>query len=357
MEFLQSNENLSFIKSLPKAELHVHLEGTLEPDLMFKFAQRNKVLLPYKSIHETLLAYQFSSLQSFLDLYYQGANVLIKKQDFYELTYAYLERAYEDGVCHVEVFFDPQTHTSRGVDFETIFEGIYTALEQGKKDFKISFYLVMCFLRHLPESDAILTLKQALPYKKYIKAVGLDSSEDGHPPEKFKNVFNKALEHGFLTVAHAGEEGPAKNIWDSLKLLNVSRVDHGVRCVEDDYLIAELAEKQIPLTVCPVSNIKLKVFEQYHEHNIKYLFDKGVCVTINSDDPSYFRAYIAENFALCQKHLGFSNADMIKIAKNSFAASFLPEEEKQKHYNKFSASIAEKNILLKNIVNLDCQIS
>ncbi|MES2614911.1 MAG: adenosine deaminase [Bdellovibrionota bacterium] len=334
MSFEHLYENFHFIKTLPKAELHVHLEGTLEPEMMFELAQRNRVTLPYKTHRETIQAYQFSNLQSFLDLYYQGTNVLLKKQDFYDLTYAYLKRAHADGVCHAEVFFDPQAHTGRGVDFETVFEGTYTALEQAKKDFKMSSYLIMCFLRHLPESDAIATLKQAIPYKKYIKAVGLDSTEIGNPIQKFNRVFNMALEQGFLTVAHAGEEGSHQNIWDALNMIQASRVDHGVRCLDDDLLVAELVEKQIPLTVCPVSNVKLKVFNDYATHNIKEMFQKGVCVTINSDDPAYFRAYIAENYALCQKYLDFTNHDLVQIAKNSFAASFLPEVEKQKNYDK-----------------------
>lgn len=331
MSLFSKYNNTDFLQNMPKAELHVHLEGTLEPELMFQLAHRNKLILPYKNKEEILMAYHFSNLQSFLDLYYLGMNVLLKKQDFYDLTYSYLKRVHEDGVCHVEVFFDPQAHTSRGVDFETVFEGIYTALEQGKKDFKISFYLILCFLRHLPESDAIETLKQALPYKNYIKAVGLDSGEIGNPMTKFQNVFQMALDLGFLTVAHAGEEGPVQNIWDAIHLGKVSRIDHGVRCLEDDFLLAELVEKQIPLTVCPVSNIRLKVFPDFESHNLKKLLQKGVCVTINSDDPAYFRAYLAENYYLCQKYLNLTNMQLQNLAQNSFTASFLPETEKQKY--------------------------
>jgi len=279
----------NFIQQLPKVELHLHIEGTLEPDMMFELAQRNNITLPYTTPEEVQAAYEFTNLQSFLDIYYQGANVLITEQDFYDLTYAYLTRCHKDNVIHTEIFFDPQTHTERGIAFDTVINGIHRALQNGREEFGISSRIIMCFLRHLDEAHAMETLKQALPHKDKIIAVGLDSSELGHPPEKFTRVFTKAREEGFLTVAHAGEEGPASNINDSLELLKVSRIDHGVRCVEDDDLVEYLAKTRTPLTVCPLSNTKLKVFEQMEDHNIVELLRKGLCVTINSDDPAYFR--------------------------------------------------------------------
>ncbi|WP_186644275.1 adenosine deaminase [Fluviispira vulneris] len=316
------------IKSLPKAELHLHIEGTLEPELMFELAQRNNIQLPYSSVDEVRKSYEFHDLQSFLDVYYLGASVLRTRQDFFDLTYAYLEKAHEDGITHTEIFFDPQTHTKRGVLFEDVIMGIADALAKGKEDFAISSFIIMSFLRHLSEEDAFEILELAKPFYNYIKAIGLDSAEVGNPPEKFKNVFAKALDLGFLTVAHAGEEGPAENIKNSLELLKVQRIDHGVNCVQDEKLVEELIHKKIPLTVCPLSNIKLKVFQNMSEHNIRDLYLKGACVTINSDDPSYFGGYLADNYLECQKHLNFSFIELIQIAKNSFLASFLSEEEK-----------------------------
>lgn len=322
----------SFIQKLPKAELHLHIEGTLEPELMMTLAQKNNVILPYGSIEEIRQAYEFNNLQEFLDIYYQGSSVLVTKQDFYDLTYAYLKKASEDHIHHVEIFFDPQTHTERGISFQTVVEGIHEALVQGQKDFNISFYLIMCFLRHLSQDDAIKTLQEALPYKEMIKGVGLDSSEVGNPPLKFKNVFQMAKSHGFELVAHAGEEGGADFIWEALHHLEVSRIDHGVQSVHDEILMLKLIDEKIPLTVCPLSNIKLKVFNSMEKHNLKKLFQRGVCVTINSDDPSYFGGYLTENFIQCQKHLNLSHDDLCKIAKNSFEASFLPESEKLKFH-------------------------
>ena len=269
-------------------------------------------------------------MQSFLDIYYSATNVLKYKQDFYELTYSYLERVQKDGVRHVEIFFDPQSHTSRGVEFSEVIEGIYEALEKGKKDFNISYFIIMSFLRHLSEEDALDILESSLPYKNLIKAVGLDSSEQGNPPSKFKNVFSKCQELGFLTVAHAGEEGPPEYIWEALNLLKVSRIDHGVRSIEDKTLIAELIKNKIPLTVCPLSNIKLKVYEDLKLHNIKELFDMGVRVTINSDDPAYFGGYILENYIQCKNSLGFTFKDLCQISKYSIEASFLSQAEKDK---------------------------
>ena len=318
------------IRKIPKAELHLHIEGTLEPELLFLIAKRNNIILPYESIEKVRELYNFNDLQSFLDIYYAATNVLLYKKDFYDLTYSYLKRVHLDGVRHVEIFFDPQSHTCRGVLFSEVIEGIHEALEQGKKDFNISFCLIMSFLRHLSEEEAIKTLQESLPYKNIIKAVGLDSSEKGNPPSKFKNVFQKCKELGFLTVAHAGEEGPSEYVWEALNLLNVSRIDHGVRCIEDKNLISELIKNKIPLTVCPLSNIKLKVYEDMKSHNIKKLFDMGVRVTINSDDPAYFGGYLLENYLQCKNNLDFSFHEICQIAKYSIEASFLTQLEKDK---------------------------
>ncbi|PSU44590.1 adenosine deaminase [Photobacterium frigidiphilum] len=317
-----------FIKTLPKVELHLHIEGTLEPELMFALAKRNSIDLPYESVAQVQAAYDFDDLQSFLDLYYQGAQVLLHEQDFYDLTWAYLKRCKTDHVIHTEIFFDPQMHTARGVPFDAVINGITRALEDGQEQLNISSHTIMCFLRHLSEEDAIETLQQALPYKDKIIGVGLDSSEQGHPPEKFKRVFEQAKELGFLTVAHAGEEGPASNIWDGLDMLHISRVDHGVRCIEDESLVQHLVEKQIPLTVCPLSNVKLKVFDHMRDHNIVELLRKGLCVTVNSDDPAYFGGYMVDNFLAVAHALNPSKRELAKFTENAIEASFLTLEEK-----------------------------
>ena len=262
-----------WINTLPKAELHLHIEGSLEPDLMMKLAKRNNVKIPFNSVEEIHEAYNFSNLQSFLDIYYQGAAVLIHEQDFFDLTWEYLLRAKEDGIVHTEIFFDPQTHTDRGIEFSTVINGISKALNQAKDELNITSEIIMCFLRHLSEEEAFKTLEMSLPYKHLIKAVGLDSSEVGHPPSKFQNVFKKAMDEGFLTVAHAGEEGPPEYIWEALDLLQVKRIDHGVRCLEDEKLVERLVKEQIPLTVCPLSNVKLCVFKKLSDHNLKDLLD------------------------------------------------------------------------------------
>jgi adenosine deaminase len=321
----------ALIQQIPKAELHLHIEGTLEPELMMKLAQRNKIEIPYASVDEIRSAYEFSDLQSFLDIYYAGAQVLIEEQDFYDLTWTYLERAAGDNVRHVEIFFDPQTHTERGVSFDTVIAGIYRALEDGTSILGITSELIMCFLRHLSADEAMATLEQALPYKGKIRAVGLDSSEVGHPPSKFVEVFDRARDEGFLAVAHAGEEGPPEYIWEALDLLKVERIDHGVRSLEDSALVDRLAKEQIPLTVCPLSNIKLRVFDRLEEHNLKQLLEADLCVTINSDDPAYFGGYIGENYLQTQKALHLSADDIRGLAKNSFAASFLSDEVKHRH--------------------------
>ncbi len=320
-----------FIQKLPKAELHLHIEGSLEPEMMFALAQRNQVSLPYQSVEEVRQAYQFHNLQSFLDIYYAGAAVLQTEQDFYDLTWAYLEKSAAQHVRHTEIFFDPQTHTDRGIAFETVVNGITQALEDAKSQLNLTSYLILCFLRHLSAEAAMQTLEQALPHRDKIIAVGLDSSEVGHPPNKFKAVFDRAGAEGFLTVAHAGEEGPPEYIWEALDLLKVSRVDHGVRAIEDEQLMARLAEEQIPLTVCPLSNVRLCVFQEMKDHNLKKLLDRGLCVTINSDDPSYFGGYMEENFIETQAGLDLSHTDLLQLCRNAFNASFLSEPEIQKH--------------------------
>ena len=319
---------VEFIKKLPKAELHLHIEGSLEPELMFAIAQRNKVPIRFKSIEEVKSAYQFHNLQSFLDIYYEGAQVLLHEQDFYDLTMAYLQKCHEDRVVHTEIFFDPQTYTDRGVKFETVIKGIHRALVDGEKNLGISSQLIMCFLRHLSEESAFETLKQSLPFKKQIIAVGLDSSEVGHPPEKFARVFEAARKEGFLTVAHAGEEGPPSYIWEAINLLKVSRIDHGVRSIEDEELLNKIISDKMALTVCPLSNLKLCVFKKLEDHNLKKLLKLGVKVTINSDDPAYFGGYMNQNFLETAEALDLSLDELKTLAINSFEASFLPDAKK-----------------------------
>jgi adenine deaminase len=319
-----------FLRALPKAELHLHIEGTLEPELMFDLARRNHVALPFTSEDAARRAYAFEHLQSFLDLYYAACRVLVTEQDFYDLTAAYLARVAAEQVRHVEIFFDPQTHTLRGVSFETAISGIHRALQDGERRWGISFKLIMCFLRHLSAESAMETLQQARPFQHWIVAVGLDSSEVGHPPAKFRAVFDRARAEGFMTVAHAGEEGPPEYIWQALDLLKASRIDHGVACIEDPRLVDRLVAEQVPLTVCPLSNVKLRVFQTMADHNLKRLLDRGVRVTINSDDPAYFGGYITENFRASQEALGLTREDLCRLARNGFEASFLPPEAKQR---------------------------
>ncbi|MBT8098363.1 MAG: adenosine deaminase, partial [Gammaproteobacteria bacterium] len=315
----------------PKAELHLHIEGTLEPELMMQLAKRNGVAIPYKSVDEIRKAYEFSDLQSFLDIYYAGAAVLQTRQDFYDLTWAYLERAAADNVRHVEIFFDPQTHTERGIAFDVVLDGIHDALEAGESKLGITSRLILCFLRHLSADEAMATLELALPHTDRIHAVGLDSSEVGHPPSKFTEVFDRARDAGFLSVAHAGEEGPPEYIVEALDLLHVRRIDHGVRCLEDAALVERLVREQIPLTVCPLSNVKLRVFDTLAEHNLAKLLDAGLCVTINSDDPAYFGGYIGENFVQTQKALALNALQLKTLAENAFKASFLPADDIERH--------------------------
>ena len=323
----------NFIEGIPKAELHLHIEGTFEPDLMFEIARRNNISKNYKSVDELKKAYNFNNLQEFLDIYYAGASVLIYEQDFYDLTWAYLTKVHEQNLVHTEIFFDPQTHTDRGISFDTVIQGIHSALEDAKEKLGISSQLIMCFLRHLDEVAAFDTLEQALPYKEWIAGVGLDSSEMGHPPSKFENVFSKALDEGFITVAHAGEEGPAAYVWEAINLLKISRIDHGNRSLEDDQLITHIVEKQIPLTVCPLSNLELKVVDDLKDHPMLQLMEAGLMVTINSDDPAYFGGYMNENYIQIAAALNLSKKQITDLAKNSFKASFLSDVEKEKLIN------------------------
>ena len=320
-----------YIRLIPKAELHLHIEGSLEPELMLAMAKKNGVNIKYKSEDELRAAYNFNNLQEFLDIYYAGADVLLTEEDFYDLTFAYLKKIHEDNVLHTEIFFDPQTHTVRGVAFDTVVKGITRALQDGKEQMGISSHLIMCFLRHIDEKSAQETLDYALDYKDKIIGVGLDSSEVGNPPSKFVNVFKRAQEEGFLTVAHAGEEGPAEYVWEAINLLNVERIDHGVQSINDEKLVAELVKKQMPLTVCPLSNLKLKVVSDLKDLPLKRMMDKNIMVTINSDDPSYFGGYVNQNYLEVAEALNLTKDDILLLAKNSFNASFLTDAEK-KHY-------------------------
>ena len=325
---------LEFIKKSPKAELHLHIEGTLEPELMFSLAKRNNVKIPFKNINKEKKAYNFSNLESFLKIYYEGAKVLLKEKDFFELTWAYALKCKEDNIVHTEIFFDPQTHTNRGISFDIIINGIYKALKKAEKEFDLSFKIIMCFLRHLSEEEGFKILDQALVHKDKIFGVGLDSSEMGNPPKKFKKLFKKAVENNFITVAHAGEEGPPEYMWEALNLLNVKRIDHGVQCLKDEKLVEKLSTNQVPLTVCPLSNIKLKVFEKLYDHNIKKMLDKKLMVTINSDDPAYFGGYLNQNLIETQAALNLSFEDIKTLLINSFKSSFLSEERKKECINK-----------------------
>ncbi|RPD90443.1 adenosine deaminase [Neisseria weixii] len=322
------------IATLPKAELHVHIEGTFEPELMFEIARRNQVDIPYTNVDDIRAAYNFHNLQSFLDIYYAGAAVLLHERDFYDLTRAYLLRCRKDNVTHTEIFFDPQTHTERGVAFETVINGIDRACRDAAQEWGISSRLIMCFLRHLSEESAFETLDRALPFHDKIIGVGLDSSEVGHPPSKFERVFAKAREHGFLAVAHAGEEGPPQYVYEALDLLKVARIDHGVRSEEDDALMQRLIDLQMPLTVCPLSNLKLSVVNHLSAHNLHRMLQRGVLVTVNSDDPAYFGGYVNQNFIELAEALDLSNEDIRMLCKNSFKASFISDAEKEAWYRR-----------------------
>ena len=333
----------AFIHSLPKAELHLHLEGSFEPELMFEIAKRNKVSIPFNSIEEVKAAYKFNNLQEFLDIYYAGANVLLEEQDFFELTWAYLKQVASENVKHVEVFFDPQTHTDRGVPFSKVITGIQRALDKGASDLGVSYKLIMSFLRHLDEESAFKTLEEVMPYKDLIAAVGLDSSEMGNPPSKFERVFAEARKRGFKAVAHAGEEGPADYIWEALDLLEVVRIDHGNRCLDDDKLVARLVKEQMPLTICPLSNLELKVVQDLKDHPLKTIMDKGLMATIHSDDPAYFGGYMDANYLAVANALNLSRKDMAQLAKNSFTASWLSQPEKDKYIAEIDKLLVESN--------------
>ena len=324
----------NFIKKVPKSELHLHIEGSLEPELMFKLSKRNKVEIPFKSIEEIKSAYNFSNLDSFLKIYYEGSNVLISEEDFFDLTWEYILRCKQDNIVHTEIFFDPQSHTERGIEFNTVLSGIHKALEKANFELGITSKIIMCFLRHLDEEPCFQVLKEATKHKDKIIGVGLDSSEKGNPPQKFKNLFGAAIKEGFLTVAHAGEEGPPEYIWDSLNLLKVKRIDHGVQCLKDEKLVEILKEKNIPLTVCPLSNIKLCVFDKLENHNLKKMLDKGLRVMVNSDDPAYFGGYLNANLIETSKALNLSLDDVKILIQNSFKSSFLDDKTKNSWLNK-----------------------
>ena len=325
---------VEFIKKVPKTELHLHIEGTLEPVHMFELAKRNNISIPFKNIQEVKAAYSFSNLESFLKIYYEGAKVLIKEKDFFDLTWAYALKCKEDNIVHTEIFFDPQTHVNRGIDFEIVINGIYKALQKANREFGLSFKIIMCFLRHLSEKSGFEILDQALIHKDKIFGVGLDSSEIGNPPSKFKKLFKKSMEKGFLTFAHAGEEGPPEYIWDSINLLNVKRIDHGVQCLKDKKLVEKLRNDKMPLTVCPLSNIKLHVFNNLKEHNLKKMLDEKLMVMINSDDPAYFGGYLNKNLIEIQSALDLSIIDIKTLIINSFKSSFLSEEKKAEWISK-----------------------
>jgi adenosine deaminase len=330
-----------FFQELPKAELHLHIEGTLEPEMMFLLARRNGIALPFPSVEALRGAYVFANLQAFLDLYYAGCRVLVQEQDFYDLTWAYLRRAQSQGVRHAEIFFDPQTHAERGIALRRVITGIRRALTDGETKLGISSRLILCFLRHLSAREAQETLEAALMFKDEIVAVGLDSAEVGHPPAKFEAVFRMARDQGFLAVAHAGEEGPPEYVWQALDLLGVRRVDHGVRCLEDQRLVARLVAEQVPLTVCPLSNVRLQVFPSLDRHPLKRMLELGLCATVNSDDPAYFGGYVADNLRAAAQALNLSRADVIGLAKNSFHAAFLGADQRGRYLaevDRFGAS-------------------
>ena len=320
---------IDYINKTPKAELHVHIEGTLEPEHMFELARKNNVSIPFKNIDEVKSAYNFHNLDSFLDIYYQGSKVLINEEDFSDLTWAYILKCKKDNVVHTEIFFDPQTHVDRGIHFDTVINGIYKALIRAKDELNITSKIIMCFLRHLNEESGFKVLNKALKHKDKIIGVGLDSSELGNPPKKFEKLFKKAIEEGFLPVAHAGEEGPPEYIWEAVDLLKAQRIDHGVQCLKDEKLVYKLKEAQIPLTVCPLSNVKLCVFDKLEDHNLKKILDKGLMAMVNSDDPAYFGGYLNMNLIQVQSALNLTKDDVKILIMNSFKSSFLSEKEKK----------------------------
>jgi adenosine deaminase len=325
------------LRRMPKAELHIHIEGSLEPELIFALAQRNGLALPYASVEALRSAYAFTNLQSFLDIYYAGASVLLKEQDFYDMTRAYLLKAAQDNVVHAELFFDPQTHTARGVSMETVINGLHRACVDAQAELGVSASLILCFLRHLSEDEAFVTLEQALPFRDKLIGVGLDSGELGNPPEKFARVFARCRELGFHLVAHAGEEGPPAYVWTALDVLKVERIDHGVQSSKDALLMQRLAQDRIPLTVCPLSNLKLCVFPDLAHHNLRQLLDAGLAATVNSDDPAYFGGYMNENFTQTFAATQLTAQHGYTLARNSFEASFVDETAKRRHIDRLNA--------------------
>lgn len=325
------NDEKQLIQALPKAELHIHIEGSLEPEMMFELALRNGVELPYQDVAAIRAAYEFNCLQDFLDLYYQGMSVLLTTEDFHDLTWSYLQRCRDDNVVHTEIFFDPQGHTDRGVAFETVFEGIWSALQRGEQELDISSRVIMCFLRHLDEDAAFATLAQAEPFIDRIEGVGLDSSELGHPPDKFLAVFRRAGDVGLKRVAHAGEEGPPDYVYQALDVLQVDRIDHGNRALEDSVLVDRLVGEQIPLTVCPQSNLRLAVVADMKDHPIRQMLQRGLKATVNSDDPAYFGGYVNDNFNALVDAVGLNRDEILSLVRNSFEASFLDQESILQH--------------------------
>ncbi|HHL32047.1 MAG TPA: adenosine deaminase [Oceanospirillales bacterium] len=334
------NDRFNLIHKLPKAELHLHIEGTFEPELMFKLAKRNNIELPYASVEELRATYEFNNLQEFLDIYYQGVNVLQTERDFYDLTWAYLQRAKADNVVHTEIMYDPQSHTERGIEFATAINGIHRALTDGQQQLGISSNLILSLLRHLSEKECLQTLEQAVAHQDKFMAIGLDSSELGHPPEKFKNLYARATELGLLKVAHAGEEGPPQYIWSAIDGLGIDRIDHGNRCLEDDELVKYIVSKDLCLTVCPLSNLKLKVIDDIHQHPIKKMLDLGLKAMINSDDPAYFGGYVNDNYRAVVDALDLTEAEIVQLLKNSFTGSFLPANEVDKYLSQIDALVS-----------------
>jgi len=331
-----NDQIIEFIKKAPKAELHLHIEGTLEPEHMFELAKRNNVSIPYNNVEEVRSAYNFKNLDSFLNIYYQGSKVLIHEKDFFDLTWAYILKCKENNIVHTEIFFDPQTHLDRGISFDIVINGISKALDKANLEFGLTSKIIMCFLRHLDEESGFKVLDQALRYKNKIVGVGLDSSELGNPPKKFEKLFQKARDEGFLTVAHAGEEGPPEYIWDSINLLKVKRIDHGVQSLKDEKLVDLLIKEQIPLTVCPLSNIKLCVFDKIENHNLKKMLNKGLQVMVNSDDPAYFGGYLNKNLTETQLALDLSLEEIKTLIINSFKSSFLKDDKKKEWIDKIN---------------------
>lgn len=317
-----------FITDMPKAELHLHIEGTLEPELMMALARRNKVTLPYATVEDIRQAYEFNCLQDFLDVYYLGMSVLLKREDFFDLAWAYLEKMATQNVTHVEVFFDPQGHTARGVSFDTVLSGLTDAFDKARRDFGITSKLIMCFLRHLSEDEAFDTLEQACACKSHIHGVGLDSSENGHPPSKFKRVFAEAREQGFIPVAHAGEEGPPAYVTEALDDLHIERIDHGNRALEDAALVKRIADSGMAMTVCPLSNKRLQVVPDLKDHPLRHMLNAGICATVNSDDPSYFGGYVNDNYLAVADALNLTRSEIVQLGRNSFIGSFMNEADK-----------------------------